>query len=408
MQPIYSKEKQPVIAIALLTAACLVGDSMLYIVLPTHWREAGLSSLWEVGVLLSANRLIRLPFTPVVGWLYQRISIRTGVLFASVLAILTTLSYGYVQDFWILLTARCVWGIAWTFLRLGGYFAVLDCSENSNRGHLLGLYNGLFRLGSLGGMLLGGFLADRYGLSFTAVFFAAVSLAALPLGLLYVPNCKSECCQEKNKHTVHQVLRNTNVAWALATGLVIALIYQGVFMSTLSHVIKYHETDTIVVANLALGAATLAGLLQAIRWGWEPWVAPWFGRLSDGKNGRRPYLCLTLMLAALLFAFLPFSMPLLAWLTLLLGLQITATALTTLSDAIASDAASAHSKTIVMTSYSFSTDLGAALGPIIAYTLNEFWGAYVAYWFSGLLLLLLAAKWFFSPPLTANASIDSL
>ncbi len=49
-----------VIVLSLITAACLIGDSMLYIVLPVHFAEAGLGSLWEVGIILSANRLVRL------------------------------------------------------------------------------------------------------------------------------------------------------------------------------------------------------------------------------------------------------------------------------------------------------------------------------------------------------------
>ena len=118
----YDPDMKPIIVLALLTAACLVGDSMLYIVLPTHWQDFGLDSLWEVGVLLSANRLVRLPLNPLVGWLYKRISTRQGVLLAAVLALLTTLSYGFVKGFLPLLLVRCIWGIAWTFLRLGSFF----------------------------------------------------------------------------------------------------------------------------------------------------------------------------------------------------------------------------------------------------------------------------------------------
>ena len=62
--------KAYVIVVSLITAACLFGDSMLYIVLPVHYQDAGLSSLWEVGIILSMNRLIRLPLNPLVGRLY--------------------------------------------------------------------------------------------------------------------------------------------------------------------------------------------------------------------------------------------------------------------------------------------------------------------------------------------------
>lgn len=62
------RASRQVVVLSLITAACLIGDSMLYIVLPVHFAEAGLASLWEVGIILSVNRLVRLPLNPAVGW----------------------------------------------------------------------------------------------------------------------------------------------------------------------------------------------------------------------------------------------------------------------------------------------------------------------------------------------------
>jgi len=77
------RSSRPIVVVALATALCLTGDSMLYIALPIYWHEVGLEALWQVGVLLSVNRLIRLPFNPLIGWLYQRISLRAGLLLAT-------------------------------------------------------------------------------------------------------------------------------------------------------------------------------------------------------------------------------------------------------------------------------------------------------------------------------------
>ncbi len=387
---------RPIIAISLLTAACLVGDSMLYIVLPTHWQEAGLSSLWEVGILLSANRLVRLPLNPVVGWLYNNISTRTGVLLAAVLAVLTTLSYGLLHNFWLLLLARCVWGLAWTFLRLGAYFTILKYSDDSNRGHFMGTYNGLFRLGSLIGMLGGGLLADAYGLTVTAAVFAAITFICTPLIFIFVPEHTISCQTPTDSNWQQHILHNSSVQWALLTGLIIAMVYQGMFNSTLSYLIKSHQSNSITIGTSLIGAASLGGMLQAIRWSWEPWIAPWFGRLSD-RTSRRAVLCATLLSAVILFVIIPWSMPLPLWLLLILILQLTATGSTTVADSIASDAAMISSKTITMTAYSFAIDLGAALGPIIAYSLGHFWGPYVAFRGAAVVLLFLLIHWYRSP-----------
>ena len=390
----YEPEMKPVIVLALLTAACLVGDSMLYIVLPTHWQEFGLDSLWEVGVLLSANRLVRLPLNPLVGWLYKRISTRQGVLLAAALALLTTLAYGFVKGFLPLLLVRCIWGVSWTFLRLGSFFAIADCSTDANRGHCMGVFNGLYRLGSLAGMLVGGFIADLFGVTATALFFSAITLSAFPAAWFWIPAAKNKNENSGEKEANTSILwKDTTIFWALMTGAVVAMIYQGVFTATLSYLVQIHNAPVIDMAGFAVGAASLAGILQAIRWAWEPWLAPWVGIKSDGRHGRKKVLIFSLFMATVLFCLLPFDIPLFPWLMIVMGVQVTATALTTLTDAVASDAASRSSKILVLTAYSLAIDLGSAIGPFLGYLLNSSVNPYAAYWAAALSLLLLAIAW---------------
>lgn len=176
-------------SMAVVSAFCLTGDTMLYIALPLFWQECGLTALWQVGVLLAVNRLVRLPLNPLVRLLYTRIDQRTGMALAVVLAASTTLLYGVAQSFALWLLLRCLWGLAWTLLRLGSLFALMAASRKDNRGYLMGSYNGLVRLGSLLGMIGGGLLADLLGFSTVALLFGALTLTGLPLALvaLYLP-----------------------------------------------------------------------------------------------------------------------------------------------------------------------------------------------------------------------------
>ncbi len=91
-----------VVVVAAVTAVCLLGDSLLYVVLPLSMNEFGLDNWWEVGVLLSINRLIRIPLHPVIGWFYKTNSIFTGLLIALVLTGFSTFSYGAFEGFWVL------------------------------------------------------------------------------------------------------------------------------------------------------------------------------------------------------------------------------------------------------------------------------------------------------------------
>lgn len=404
------KNMKPIKIISLLTAACLIGDSMLYIALPTHWKEAGLTSLWEVGALLSANRLVRLPLNPLVGWLYKRIDTKSGIIFASLLAVITTACYGLVSGFIPLLIVRCVWGLAWTFFRLGAYITIIDCSTDFNRGHCMGTYNGLFRLGSLAGMLVGGFLADFYGLRSTALIFSGLMLFALPAAFFGIPSAKGDRKSSEEIKTANKTVfwKDQSILWALITGMLVAMIYQGMFTATLSYLVQAHNSPIINLFGFMVGAASLAGILQAMRWGWEPWLAPWIGKKSDGKNGRRTILVMSLVFGGGLFMLTPLNIPLIPWLFVLIGLQFTATALTTLSDATASDAASRSSKVVVMTAYSLAIDFGAAVGPFAGYLLNGYVSTYAAYWAAAVVLLLISAGWlFYHPSKIASQNIQT-
>lgn len=385
-----NQQTKPIVVIALITAACLIGDSMLYVVLPTHWHEMGLVSLWQIGIILSINRLVRLPLNPLVSYLYRKISARSGMLIAILLAGLTTAGYGVVSNFVFFILLRCIWGFAWTFLRLGAYFTILDFSTDGNRGKYMGLYNGLYRLGSLAGMLTGGILADSFGVQFTSLLFALLSLGCIPFVFIYIKkSSKGMVADQAQKETQFSFLQNSNVLSVLFVGMFIAMIYQGMFTSTLSYLIDIHSLSAVSVKGFILGAASLGGIIQAVRWTWEPWLAPLFGGLTDGKYGRYPFLLGSTFTAGILFALVSLEMPVLLWFAIIIILQLTATSLTTLADALAADAAAHSARVKIMTLYSLLIDLGAAAGPMAAYFANQYLHPYASYWGASVLLFVI-------------------
>lgn len=376
---------------AVVTAFCLTGDTMLYIALPLCWRECGLTALWQVGVLLAVNRLVRLPLNPLVRRIYTRVNRRTGMLLAVLLAASTTLLYGVAQSFALWLLLRCLWGLAWTLLRLGALFALAAASRKDNRGYLMGSYNGLVRLGSLAGMLGGGLLADMVGFSAVALLFGVLTLAAFPLALRLIPDGgRPDGAQGRDATTllVRRHLRLPAMRRIFVTGFLVTLVFQGIYAASLSRMVVLHVGELALFGTLLVGCATLAGILQALRWFWEPWLAPWFGRLSDGPRGRAPVLCACLAGGACALALVALPLPVPLWLALLLFSQFCATGLSTLADAAASDTAEQHGHpTLTLASYTFIADCGSAVGPVLAYTLQERLGMDAAYVAAALCLL---------------------
>lgn len=385
--------KKQVRAIALVTALCLLGDSMLYVVLPIYWLEVGLMSLFEVGILLSVNRLVRIPLGPLIGKWYERSGVQTGLIIAVILTFATTAGYA-LQGFWIWLVLRCLWGIAWTFLRLGAYTLIISVSTEHNRGQLMGMYNGLYRLGSLGGMVAGALLVAQFGVQATSLLFAALVLPAFALIFVYIRRSNpSDVKVSFAPLTVKTPLwKKKSVLVTLMSGLLLAMAYQGVFASTLSRLIELRQPVTMV-GGIVIGAAVMASLFQGARWGWEPWAAPWFGRLSD-LYGRKRLLVGTMFAAALLFALLQTPVAFVWWVLMVLSIQLTATVLTTLMDTWAADEASRQTNsTAMMTTYSVVTDLGAALGPLLAYWMDGRFGLDMMYGGIAMVMLLLALVW---------------
>ncbi|TBU92548.1 MFS transporter [Phytopseudomonas dryadis] len=392
------RTSRPLVVVALATALCLAGDSMLYIALPVYWREVGLDALWQVGVLLSVNRFIRLPFNPLIGWLYQRISLRTGLLLATLLGAATTFGYGIAKGFFAWLLLRAAWGIGWSFFRIGGLSAVVYCTNGQSRGQAMGLYNGLYRLGSLAGMLLGGLLVPLYGLPALALSFAGMALLGVPLLLrhFHLPSSYGErqLAAAQSPGTARDSARVNGKYRVIASGFCIAMLIQGVLAATLSALIERFHGSQLDLFGLLLSATALSGILQALRWSWEPWLGRRFGAWSDGPGGRSRLYGWTLLGAALSFGSMASGLPLLPWIAVTLLVMLLATALTTLTDALASDAASAGNVVAFMTRYSIAQDLGAALGPLLAYLLIGLVDGFAwLYWGGSLIYLLLALSW---------------
>ena len=274
--------------LSIFTAACLIGDSMLYIVLPIYWKSIGLSAFWQVGVILSLNRLIRFVTNPVAGLFYQRHQIKTGLVVSMIMTTLVTSGYATCKGFTMWCILRIVWGCAWSFLRIGG-LSTVTLVDSKNRGHMMGMYNGLYRIGSLVGTLLGGITAPIIGLR-------GIALVILPLPLICFPLLQSlghaKIPPNLTTHTKIKLKITQKFSFSLCmillNGFLVSMIFQGVFTSTLSTAISDNFNDHTVVLGMAFSAVFISGFIQSARWGWEPFLAVRFGKWTDGSRGRLP------------------------------------------------------------------------------------------------------------------------
>lgn len=102
------------------------------------------------------------------------------------------------------------------------------------------------------------------------------------------------------------------------------------------------------------------------------------------------------MVAGIGLLIVPFNLPLIPWLILILILiiMLANTALTTLSDSIASDTANQSSVHSVMTTYAIATDLGSAIGPILIYMVISLeYGLFYSYIGGAVIFFFLMLLW---------------
>ena len=153
---------------------------MIYAVLPSNVSAFGVSA-GLVGVLLSANRFVRLASNPLADRLFRRFGVEKPLAAAVVLSIGTTLAYGLGPGFAVLLITRLLWGLCYSILRLGGYVTVLEEGRERDRARLMGLFSGGQRAGSIVGVLLGGILFDVTGRLASFAIVAGLGVVGVPL-----------------------------------------------------------------------------------------------------------------------------------------------------------------------------------------------------------------------------------
>ncbi len=372
--------RRVLLPLGLAVCLSLFGDLTLYAVLPSERKVVGLS-LAAVGVMLGANRLIRIPSNPLAGALFDRFGRRRLFLLGMSFGVASTLGYGIVDGFVPFLVMRILWGIAWTLINIGGITMIHDISTPHNRGRLAGAYNAWMLAGFAIGPLLGGFLVDSVGFRATMRLYAAVAAGGLTYAALALPETHIPSEAPPRYTSVLAGLRTPirNAAQVfravpqLASVLLLALIFQfvgeGIALSTLNLLLAERFGEQIVLGATLVGVATATGILSALRSVIAGAAGPTAGLLSDRRSDRSLIVAGSLIVGIGSFGLLAVarSLPLVI---LAVGLSAVSAGagLATLTAAVG-DLAPTQRRGAVIGAYATAGDIGAAAGPFLAYAL---------------------------------------
>jgi DHA1 family multidrug resistance protein-like MFS transporter len=378
---------------ATVMALSVMGDSMLYAVLPTRLTEFGLVAGAGVGLLLSVNRWVRLVTNSWAAWISRRFGIRWPFLASLALAMMTTAIYALYQGFWPLLAARIGWGLCFSVQQVTTYMVVLH-GDPSHRGKGMGLFNAIFRSGSLIAVLIGGLLADSIGVRAAFLGFASLVVCGLPLVMMLDDGQQSSHLTLASKQGDRRIARRakpslTNQVWGILLGtsdmpqnyryrslavnylrFTNTLVVSGLIGATLGFLIWERLGASAEVMGVAVGATSLTGIVLGAGRASEVGLSVYFGHLSD-KVGRERLLrtCIPIVTIITLLITIDSLLPLIVGVPIIFAAT---TAGKVTLDASAGDLAPLRYRTQVMGRYATWTDLGAALGPLAGFGMIPF------------------------------------
>ncbi len=286
--PTEVKSRVVLMVVGLGTALSLIGDSSLYTVLPTHTAEAAIT-IGALGVMLSANRWVRLASNGPVGWLCDRWPRRWIFVPALFLGALSTAVYGFTQGYWPLLVGRLLWGISWSGIWVSGNAIVLDVATGQNRGRLIGLYNVAFFTGAGAGSFVGGWFTDLWGYATAMRLAAGLTLLGAVVVWLVLPETK----MLRQKQTARDAVQDPPTAVSpREMGSVLALIglnrllMAGTLFPTFGLFLEGILGDGVSLGEQWVGVTTLTGLGLSMSTFVGMAAVPLAGSMSDRWGNR--------------------------------------------------------------------------------------------------------------------------
>lgn len=158
----------------------LLGDALLYAVLPAYAESFGLTLPW-VGVMLSANRIVRVFAYGAIAKLTHTLGVRQMCIAAAITATLSTALYGIVQGPTLMLAARILWGLTYATLVLVCLSYAIEARERA--GTRVGVSQAIQRTGPVFALFSGAWLVSYVGPNTVFLILAIPTALAIPLAL---------------------------------------------------------------------------------------------------------------------------------------------------------------------------------------------------------------------------------
>ncbi|MFC7325402.1 MFS transporter [Halorubrum rutilum] len=318
-------DRPPTVLLAVIASTFFVGfgGGVVFPILPNLGAVLGISA-FTVGLILSANRWVRLVANAPAGALVDRYGTRRPFVYGLLVEGVATLGYvvalavppaeslrplaaslpriaagpvtvgpewwfaavsvAVAPETWFLL-ARILWGVGSAAVFATAYTIAADLSDSGSRGTNMGVVRGGITMGFPAGLVLGGVVSSLAGNAAAFAVAAAFALTASVVAHRFVP--ETHVTGDRSGDSIRPWDVDTAVP-ALTVGLVnfgLLFAYIGALFSTL--VLFLGEND---ISLLGLAPQGTSGLFMA---GTVVSAACFMlvgGRISDSRDSRTPVL----------------------------------------------------------------------------------------------------------------------
>ncbi len=250
----------------------LLGDALLYAVLPIYAADFGLTLPW-VGVMLSANRFVRVFAYGAIARITLVVGLRTMCIVAASTATLSTAIYGFGQGPGVMLFARILWGLTYGMLVLATLsYAVISRKQAGTR---IGISQAIQRTGPILALFGGAWLVGQVGPNMAFTLIALITALALPIALK-LPRAPKPAPKPKQSAALARPKAIDILFFLQGYGV------DGVFAMTITLIFARDAS----LANAVLGGSALL----AMRHFGEAIAAPLFGWIADTLGARRVFI----------------------------------------------------------------------------------------------------------------------
>lgn len=264
----------PVLMLVMFTATAGLG--LVGPLLPILARNLGAGGIW-LGLAFSGFAVSQTPLMPVFGRFSDRVGRKPFLAGGALVYALVAVGMAFAPNYYVLIGFRICGGVGAAMLFPVAMAYAGEMSPKGQEGSFMGLFQLAMMLGWSTGPLTGGLIADAFGIRYAFLSQTALSMLAVLVVLLWLPEPKRRSAGERELEPAQPSLLSI-----LRLRPVRALsIFQVIWATNQAIIVSF----SAIYLTDSLGAATaMVGVLFSARQAVSGVLQPMGGRLADRLN----------------------------------------------------------------------------------------------------------------------------